>query len=191
MEKKQHNKKDYETAVFTIPNLLSFLRICLIPVIVWLYCVKQNGVMAGGVLLLSGVTDLADGYIARKFHMISDLGRVLDPVADKLTQAVMLICLFPHFPWLVAPIVVMVIKEIFMSVTGFMVIRRTGIVLSASWHGKIATCLLYALILVHFIWLGISRTASVFSVVACTLMILISFVLYGVRNVKVLLEDRS
>lgn len=191
MEKKQHDGKNYEAAIFTIPNLLSFLRICLIPAIVWLYCVKRNSILAGSVLILSGVTDIADGFIARYFHMTSSLGRVLDPVADKLTQGAMLICLLPHFPWLIVPIVLMVAKEIFMSVTGIMVIKRTGIVLGASWHGKAATCLLYAMILFHFIWYDVSRTASIFSTAVCTLMILVSFILYGIRNIKVLMESRS
>ncbi len=60
--------------ILTIPNLLSFFRLCLIPLFVWLYCVKQAYIWTGTVLLLSGVTDLADGYIARKFHAVSDLG---------------------------------------------------------------------------------------------------------------------
>ncbi|MCM1430729.1 MAG: CDP-alcohol phosphatidyltransferase family protein [Muribaculaceae bacterium] len=191
MENKQLGRKNQEAAIFTVPNLLSFLRICLIPAIVWLYCVKQDGVLAGGVLILSGITDMVDGYIARKFHMTSSLGKVLDPVADKLTQGVMLICLFSHFPWLIVPIVIMVVKEIFMSVTGLMVIKQTGTVLGASWHGKIVTCLLYAIILIHFIWYDISKTASIFLVVVCTLMILVSFLLYGIRNIKMLLKSRS
>ena len=60
---------------------------------IWSYCVKEKPLLTGEILLLSGLTDLADGYIARRFHMISNLGKILDPVADKLTQAAMLICL--------------------------------------------------------------------------------------------------
>ena len=58
---------------------------------------KEKPLLAGEILLLSGLTDLADGYIARRFHRISNLGKILDPVADKLTQAAMLICLFTRF----------------------------------------------------------------------------------------------
>lgn len=56
--------------------------------------------------MLSGLTDLADGYIARRFHRISNLGKILDPVADKLTQAAMLICLFTRFPHVLLLIVI-------------------------------------------------------------------------------------
>ena len=79
------SQKEHLNRIITVPNLLSFFRFCLIPVIIWSYCVKENPLLAGEILLLSGLTDLADGYIARRFHMISNLGKILDPVADKLT----------------------------------------------------------------------------------------------------------
>ena len=86
-----------ENKIFTLPNVLSFFRILLIPVIIWLYLVKDNSIWAGYVLILSGLTDVLDDFIARRFNVASDLGKVLDPVADKLTQAAMLICLSIRF----------------------------------------------------------------------------------------------
>ena len=74
----------------TIPNMLSVLRMCMIGAIVWLYCFEQNYYAAISVLLLSGATDIADGFIARKFGMVSDFGKALDPLADKLTQIAVL-----------------------------------------------------------------------------------------------------
>ena len=87
-----------KTKIWTIPNLLSLMRIALVPLIVWSYLNLEDGVLAGCLLVLSGATDIADGIIARRFNMISDLGKVLDPVADKLTQGAMLICLVALFP---------------------------------------------------------------------------------------------
>ena len=81
------NQEENLNRIITVPNLLSFFRLCLIPVIIWSYCVKKNPLLAGEILLLSGLTDLADGYIARRFHRISNLGKILDPVADKLTRS--------------------------------------------------------------------------------------------------------
>ena len=98
--KKQNSSAD---RIFTIPNMLSFFRICLIPVIVWLYLVKKNYTWTVCILILSGVTDMVDGFIARRFNMISNLGKVLDPIADKLTQTVMLVCLFTRFPMMIVP----------------------------------------------------------------------------------------
>ena len=101
--------------------------------------------------MLSGLTDLADGYIARRFHRISNLGKILDPVADKLTQAAMLICLFTRFPHMLLLIVIMAGKELYMAVSGCLVIRKTGKVHGADWHGKIVTFLLYGTAAVHII----------------------------------------
>ena len=68
--------------ILTIPNLLSLLRLCLVPLIIWLYCEQDNALAAAVVLALSGLTDVVDGFIARRFHMISDLGKVLDRMGE-------------------------------------------------------------------------------------------------------------
>ena len=186
MEQRRNSTSKYEKKIVTIPNILSFFRICLLPVIVWLYGVENNYVWAGYILILSGVTDMADGYIARHFHMISNLGKVLDPIADKLTQGVMLLCLVLRFHWMIVPFILMIAKEIYMSVSGILVIQRTGIVCGAQWHGKAATCFLYGMMILHIFWQEITHVVSMVSIIACTVMIGISFVLYGIRNVKLL-----
>ncbi len=178
-----------ENKIFTIPNILSFFRILLIPAIIWLYLVKNNSVWAGYMLILSGVTDVLDGFIARRFNMTSDLGKVLDPVADKLTQAAMLICLSIRYPLMIIPFVLLLARDIYMGITGLLVIQRKGVVMGAEWHGKAATFLLYATMIVHIFFPGISSTISIISIAACTLMIAITFILYIVRNTKALRQD--
>ena len=79
--------------IFTIPNLLSFFRILLIPLMWYLYVIAHEPGWTVAVLALSGLSDLVDGKIARKYHMTSDLGKVLDPIADKLTQVTLVVCL--------------------------------------------------------------------------------------------------
>ena len=106
-------KKLFEGKILTIPNLLSLLRLCLIPLFVWAYLIRQDPLLTVGLLILSGLTDIADGFIARHFQMISDLGKVLDPLADKLTQAAMLVCLTSRFPLMLIPFGMMVVKELF------------------------------------------------------------------------------
>ena len=143
MEQKIDYSSKFEKKIITIPNILSFFRICLIPVIVWLYTVEHNYVWTGYVLILSGVADITDGFIARHFHMVSNLGKILDPIADKLTQGIVLLCLVLRFPQMIVPFILMIAKEIYMSVSGILVIKRKGIVCGAEWHGKAATCFLY------------------------------------------------
>ena len=77
--------------ILTIPNLLSVIRIAMIPVIVWLYSFEKNYYGVISVIILSGATDIIDGWVARHFHKVSDFGKALDPLADKLTQAALLL----------------------------------------------------------------------------------------------------
>ena len=176
--------RDTNKKIITIPNLLSTFRILLIPVIVWLYCGKQDYPLAAGVLVLSGVTDVTDGFIARRFHMVSDLGKVLDPIADKLTQTAALGCLLTRFPavwWLLG---VLVVKETVMAVMGLLVIRRTGAVFSAAWHGKLAACVLYAVIFAHIVWYDIPPAVSCAMALAGAAGILLTLTLYTVQNLR-------
>lgn len=175
-----------QNKIITIPNILSFFRICLIPVLVWLYCIKKEYIWTGVILVLSGATDVIDGFIARKFHMISDLGKMLDPVADKMTQVVMLGCLFTRFPLMLIPLILMVAKESFMAVTGLLVIQKTGHVFGAYWHGKIVTCLLYAMMILHIFWYNIPENISTVIICVCLIMMLISLTLYGIANINMI-----
>lgn len=191
MEKITIDASEYEKKIVTVPNVLSFLRICLIPVIVWLYCGEYNYVWAGYILLLSGVTDMVDGYIARHFHMVSNLGKVLDPIADKLTQGAMLLCLTFRFPLMVVPLALLLTKEIFMGISGILVIQKTGHVYGADWHGKAATCLLYGMMMLHVFWHEITSMASMLSILVCTLMIGFSFGLYARHNIGLIKSNRK
>jgi len=186
MNKKERigNKKK----IFTIPNLLSLFRLCLIPVCAWLYCVKDDCLTTTILLIVSAVTDVLDGFIARRFNMVSDLGKILDPIADKLTQIVMILCLVSNFRYMLIPLILLTVKEILAAVTGFLTIRKTNKVMSALWHGKLTTLLLYTMMVLHIIWLNIPATVSKLSVAACTAMMLLSCVLYSIRNIRILLD---
>ena len=166
---------DKRRRALTIPNLLSAFRILLVPVMAALYCGAGNYPLTAGVLLLSGATDVADGYIARRFHMVSDLGKVLDPVADKLTQAAALGCLLTRF-------------EAMWWVLGVLVIRHTGQVHSAAWHGKLAACVLYGVILIHVVWYQIPAEISALLAAAGAAAILLSLTLYTLAHVRRLLD---
>ena len=185
---KEGNTGSSQSKILTIPNLLSFFRLCLIPVFMWLYCVEKNYLWTGIILIISGLTDTVDGIIARKFNMISDLGKVLGPIADKVTQAAMLFCLLTRFPLMIAPLALMVVKEFFMGVTGLLVIQKTGKVFGADWHGKVNTWLLYAMMILHVFWYNIPDVVSKVLIGICVVMMLISLVLYGRHNLKALRE---
>lgn len=183
-------KKIFEGKILTIPNLLSCLRLALIPCFVWQFLVREDRVATMILLLLSGLTDVADGFIARRFNMISDLGKVLDPLADKLTQAAMLVCLTSRFPMMLLPFGLMVIKEMVCVGTGLAAIDSSGQVKGADWHGKLATVLLYAMLITHVLWPDIPGGASLAMILLCACMIVLSGTLYGVGNLKQIRKAR-
>ena len=184
------NQQDDKKKIITIPNLLSFFRLCLIPVIIWFYCVRGEPVWTAAVLTLSGITDIVDGYIARKFSMVSDLGKILDPVADKLTQICVLFCLLTHYPHIVFPLVLLVVKEIFAAISGILVIRKTGKVFGADWHGKATTVTLYALMVTHLLWYQIPDDISFILTGICVGIMLMSFLLYAIRNICLIRQGK-
>lgn len=172
----------YQNKILTIPNILSFFRLCLIPVIVWLYVGKQDYLWTLLILTLSGVTDIVDGIIARKFKMISNFGKAFDPVADKLTQMAMLFCLVSRFPYMMVPFVLLVVKEVFTGITALVSIKKTNTVKGAVWHGKLTTVSLYAMMAIHVVWFNIPRTLSLILVGICIGIMLMSFILYAIQN---------
>lgn len=174
-------KKD----ILTIPNLLSLLRLLMIPLFVLLYLNGHENWTAM-VLILSGVTDVVDGYIARHFNQISDFGKAFDPLADKLTQAAMLLCLVSRHAMMIVPFTLLAVKEAFAAVSGIVLIRRTGIVPGAEWHGKLTTMMLYGMMILHVVWQDIPQWTSNMLNIGCVAMMLISLVLYARRNIRMI-----
>ena len=164
--------------IFNLPNLLSLLRLAMIPLLLWLYLEKEAYLWTAAVLVLSGATDVADGIIARKYGLTTDLGKALDPIADKLTQAAMLWCLGTTFPEIRIVLAVLVVKEVLTGIMSLISIGKTGRVDGAQWHGKLTTVLLYAMIIDRIVpWL-----ISVLLTLACAGMMVVSAVLYWKRN---------
>ena len=186
-----HTTPERENRIITIPNFLSVCRIIMIPVFIWVYCCRKEYLLAFWVLCLSGVTDLVDGFIARTFHMVSNLGKALDPIADKLTQGAVLLCLGIRFPQMFFLAGLLAAKEITTGLMSLSAIHKTKEVKSADWHGKVTTCLLYFTMLLHILWGGIPQTASVLLTVLCVIMMAVSFVMYFRRNVTLLRNGGS
>lgn len=128
-----------------IPNILSIIRICLVFVFIALFFADMI-YAALFVFLLAGATDVLDGYLARKNNWISNLGKILDPFADKLMQCTVLVCLWigDYIPiWFVLPFI---IKEVLMLLLGAIVIKRRSVVVVSKWYGKLTVCIFYGTI---------------------------------------------
>ena len=136
------SKKD----IFTLPNIMSVFRILLIPIYIYIYLNADKTAdywLAGGLLILSSITDMLDGIIARKFNMISQLGKILDPIADKLTQGVIMVCLSMHYNNMRILLTFFIIKEGFMAVMGIINLKKKKMLHGAKMSGKICTTVLF------------------------------------------------
>ena len=136
--------------IFSIPNLMGYFRILLIPIFCYIYIAKGQYLLAAGIVLLSSLTDLFEGWVARKFHMVTELGKALDPVADKLTHAALAICLASRYPLMWALIGLMAVKEGYMGIMGLVFLRKGKMLDGAMWFGKLCTAVLFIGLLLLF-----------------------------------------
>ena len=138
--------KDWKKELFTIPNALSLFRLVLIPVYVIIYfkaTTPADYFVAAGILAVSCLTDLVDGKIARHFNMVSHVGMVLDPIADKATQFTLILCLAIRYPILLNLCILFVIKESFQLIAGLLTLRKGKMLDGALITGKISTTVLF------------------------------------------------
>lgn len=168
-------KKDQ---IFTLPNLLSIIRLLLIPVIVYLYFFEKQYVAAVAIILISGLTDIVDGIIARSFNMVSDFGKILDPIADKLTQITVIFCIATRITAVWLLVGMFIIKEIVMLVMGMVAIKKLDSVNSAKWYGKANTVILYAAMVLFIIFPKMDSVISSAIVIVCAVSLVLSLGLY-------------
>ena len=138
--------KNWKNEIFSIPNLLSMFRLALIPVYIRIYLQAtqpEHYYVAGGILAVSCLTDMVDGMIARHFHMITTVGKILDPLADKMTQLALTVCLSMRYPVLIPVLVLFLIKEIYQLFAAIINLRRGKVLEGALPAGKICTTVLF------------------------------------------------
>ena len=172
----KHLKKEN---ILTIPNLLSLIRILLIPFIIWLYCVQKAYMHTFIVIVISGFTYIIDGKIARKFNKISDVGKVLDPIADKLTQAALVICLIARYPWMWALLALFAVRECLMLLWGYLTLKSTDTINGAKWYGKLSTVVLYAVMMILILFVDIPHAVATALMLLCGGTMLLSLVMYS------------
>lgn len=139
--------------IFTIPNMISFTRILLIAPFI-IFFVMGEYLIAFSFIVLSGLSDCIDGFLARKLNQISELGKLLDPVADKLTLVAVVICLGILIPQIMPIVVVLVCKDVLMLIGGCYLLKK-GIKPPASkWYGKVATIVFYISVVIIVFFRG-------------------------------------
>ena len=141
-----------------VPNALTELRFLLIPIIV-IACVQGQYILAIAVLSISGLTDILDGTIARKYNYITDFGKLMDPLADKATQISLLTTLFIKGAIPIWILAIVVLKE-FCMVSGASFLYGKELVVSSKWYGKLATVLFYVAMVISLFLEQIGNTTN-------------------------------
>ena len=171
---------------FNIPNMISIFRILLIPVIVYLYCFLHNDFWTLMVIIFSTLTDIADGIIARKCNMITDFGKFIDPVADKLTQITVFICLVTRFNLMLLPLIILVVKEVGSLLLRWVLFNKTGIVEGAHWHGKLSTGVVILIIVLHLVYPTMHASISSGLIIFSSLLMVYSGLLYTIEGLDLM-----
>ena len=183
------NKK----VLFNIPNCLCFFRILLIPLFLYVYFVadfKNRYLVAAFVLVISGISDFLDGFIARKFNMVTDFGKFIDPVADKLTHFVVAITLLFSYPLAWVLLIIIILKDLMLAIVGLYLYDYGLKITGASWWGKIATAYFYVIVIV-LIGLHIPNTVISFVlIITGSVLMLLSFILYA-KELRYMVKEKD
>lgn len=165
---------------WNIPNTLSLFRLLLVPVFVVLYVTDSvPDSWAFGVLLLSGITDVLDGFIARHFNQITDCGKLLDPLSDKLTQIAVVVALTTRYRELLPLAILCFVKEACQGVGGVILLKKGTEVRGSKWFGKLSTAVFYSCMLLLVLWHdALPHAVNICLVVLAGLCMLLAFVGY-------------
>ena len=182
----------------TVPNALSVLRIIVIPFFAWFFMHDQLAI-AVALLVLSGLSDCVDGFIARKLNQVTELGKMLDPFADKLTQGVVALCLAVKFPVICPVLAIFILKELTMLCCGgYLLLKKQKRPCAAQWYGKVATVMFYVSVALIVVMDGFLHVEGVaFQVISYVLlgltaaMMIYSAVKYAQIFLKILRSDDS
>lgn len=163
-----------------IPNILSFIRLLMVPLFAVIFFSDLQGgkLISLAVFLLAGLTDILDGYLARKNNWITDVGKILDPLADKLMQFTAFICLAIKNSLLSFLVIIVLVKECLFLAGGLIIRKRTNFVVASRWYGKLATFVITICVCLLILWWDvpvvtyICAGASAFSLVFAFVMYL-------------------
>ena len=187
MSKEINQNEVISKDLMTIPNAISFIRILLITPFVAFFISKMY-VAATVTVAISGISDFFDGMIARKFHQESELGKILDPLADKLTLIAVGICLVFIEPYVLPLMVIMVTKDILMIVGGTLIIQKGVIPPKSSWYGKVSTFMFYisvAAVVLMAVFNYVNKPLSLALLSVTALMMIYSLINYALIFFKI------
>lgn len=181
------NKK----SAFNLPNCISVFRLLLVPVFVFFFFLdaKWGQLAAGIVFVVAAVSDSVDGYIARKYDLITNLGHVLDPLADKCMQCTAAVCLgiAEIVPYWVAAF--LIVKELLLLLGGAVLFRRYTDCIPSNAFGKGASFLFFMLIAFYVLFPDVFREGAPWLFLAAVAVSLAALIVYTVSGIRILRTD--
>ncbi len=179
--------------IFTIPNILTYFRILLVPVFIIVYLNSHS--LAGHIwsiviIAVAALTDVVDGIIARKYNMISDIGKIADPIADKAMEFAMLFCVTFKYPLVWILFIIFAVKEIVSLIFSYYLFRKGKHISGANWAGKLCTVVLYGVMLALIVLPDVSDKAVKILVAVSAVFMFLAFVVYMSMYVKLFIELR-
>lgn len=178
-------KKEY----FSIPNLMGYFRIFMIPVFLYLYykaTTPTDYLTAFLVLAVSLLTDLLDGWVARKFDMVTDFGKALDPVADKLTQGALAIATGFRYPLMRLFLIFFICKEVYMGVMGLYLKKKKNVWNGAKMYGKICTVVIDAGTFALLLFPQLSHTVANVMILVMMIVMCYSLIRYILFHISII-----
>lgn len=181
------SKKD----LYTVPNLLTYFRLLLVPVfcIVYLKSTTLAGhIWAIVVVLASGLSDVLDGIIARKTGQVTDLGKIIDPVADKAMQFAMLFCVVFKYHLVLILLIIYAVKELISLCFSSYLFAHDKNIGGAQWYGKLCTVILYIVMFIFIVVPNVEQPASSILIACSAAFMLLSFIMYMQAYIKMLIQ---
>ena len=177
-----YSRKD----ILTVPNILGYFRIILIPFFMYTYMTAESVkdyYVSAALVGVSSFTDYCDGFIARKYNMVTELGKLIDPIADKLTQGALIVCFIMKYEYMRYLLAIYVVKESFMVGAGLAMLKHNGKKLNgAKWFGKVSTALIYLVMFVLFlqpIFIQSMAASTInFMILFCIFLVIAALILY-------------
>ncbi len=182
--------KNWKKEIFTIPNILSMFRLALIPLYISIYLNAEHSddntgyYLSAAILAVSCLTDLIDGQIARRFNMISTVGKVLDPCADKLTQFTLVLCLAIKYPILWSILALIVVKELFQMIAALVSLKKRRMLKGAQFTGKMCTTVLFISLIILVMMPDLPEKAVFWIALTDGVFLMIAFIDYIIVYVR-------